>query len=256
MVRRHNIWRAWCSRGSEASKVPTRKSRAKRASDPGFAVPVSPYSFCVSPRISRAGSSPVSASRSAIAMLLATSRASKWASCGSSGSRSCNSTSRARASTAGPVGKSRIGGYSGTVQQHEDLQFAFGRAPSGEREIEIALARYHIAVALLQRDHRPAHACQHLPEKDPLRVDQSPWLVLVSLVEGCAIGDAAGFAVKPRKAPSFRAEPADILVRIAPARKFPIENSGQDGAVQHVVPSAKIVVAKSGIGRRRHMRCE
>src|SRR5215469_1464418 len=256
MVSRHNIWRAWCSRGSEASKAPTRKSRAKRASDPGFAVPVSPYSFCASPSISCAGSSPASASRSAIAMLLATSRASKWASCGSSGSRSCNSTSRARASTAGPVGRSRIGGYSGTVQQHEDLQFAFGRTPSGEREIEIAFARYHIAVALLQRDHRPANARQQLPEKDPPRVDRSPRLALVSAVEGTALGDAAGFTVEPRKAPAFGAKPADILVRIPPTGKFPIKNAGQGGAVQHVVAGAKVVMAKHRVGRRRHMRLE
>src|ERR1700730_9368557 len=59
-----------------------------------------------------------------------------------------------------------------------------------------------------------------------------------------------------RKAPPFRAKPADILVRIAPAGKFAIENPGQRDAVQHVIAGAKIVMAKDGVGRRRNMGFE
>ncbi len=133
------------------------------------------------------------ASRSAIAMQLATSSASSWRSGGNSGSqiadqhvagerqqcRASGQIIRRPASRPFPrgrisaVGRRRIGVVC-TVEQHQNLELAFAGAPPGQREIEAALAAQHVAVALLQCDNRPAHARQHLPEMDPLRVDDGP----------------------------------------------------------------------------------
>src|SRR5271170_1100562 len=142
------------------------------------------------------------------------------------------------------------------VEQHQDLQLAFAGAPPGQGEIEAAFAVQHVAVALLQGNHRPAHAGQHLPEMDPQPVDDRAALVLIAAVEWGAVGDAAGFAVEPGKAPALGAEPADILVRVAPAGKFPVEDAGQPGAIEQIISGAEIVVAQHGGDGRGHMRLE
>src|SRR6516162_1007452 len=140
------------------------------------------------------------------------------------------------------------------IEQHQDLELAFGCSAPGQRKIEAALAADHVAVALLEGNHRPANACKNFPEADPFRVDAPPRCALVSPVERGAVGDSAGFAIKPREAPAFTAKPGDILVRIAPAGEFPIENSGQLGAIQHVIAGAEIVMTKHWLGRRWDMR--
>jgi hypothetical protein len=140
------------------------------------------------------------------------------------------------------------------VEQHQDLQLALGGASSGQREIEISFARDHIAIALLQGDHCPPHARQHLPEKDALGVDRPPRLTLVAAIEGRAVSDAASLPVEPCEAPTFATKPADILMRIAPAGKFPIENPGQGGAIEHVIPRAEIMVTEHRLDRRGGVR--
>src|SRR5262249_26869200 len=109
---------------------------------------------------------------------------------------------------------------------------------------EVALTVNHIAIALLERDYRPAHACQYFPEENPQPVDGMPGFTFVTVIKRGAGGDASGFPVEPRKAPAFAAKPADVFVRITPAGKFPIENPGQGGAIQHVVAGAEIMVAE------------
>src|SRR5271170_508672 len=117
------------------------------------------------------------------------------------------------------------------IEQHQNLQLAFAGAPPGQGEIEAAFAAQHVAVALLQGNHRPAHAGKHLPETDPQWVDDDAALALVAPIERGSVGDPAGFAVEPGKPPALAAEPADILVRVAPPGKFPVEDAGQPVAV-------------------------
>ena len=110
------------------------------------------------------------------------------------------------------------------VEQHQQFEVAFGGAAADDRGDEVARALDQIAVALLQRDDGPADIRQHFPEPHPLRVETPPRRRLVSPIERVALGDAAGLAIEPREAPALAAEPADILVRIAPAGEFPIED--------------------------------
>src|SRR5487761_1311627 len=200
-------------------------------------------------------------------MQVATSRASSRRSAGNSGNRSLTSTSRASASRAGASGRSRISQLTPTlvigitprpagVEQHQNLQFALAGPPPGQGQIEAALAARNVALALLQRNHRPAHARQNLPEADPHWVDHCAALALVAAVKRRALGDAAGFTVEPGKAPAFRAEPTDILVRVAPAGEFPIEDSGQGRAVEEIIAGAEIMVAQDRRKRLRQMRFE
>src|SRR5215472_2358438 len=255
MVSRHNIARASRSCGAELSNAPARRSLAKRlGSSPSPSG--APYSISSSQRICRPGSSPRAASRSAIAMLLATSRRSRWASGGNRGSRSLSSTSRASANKDGPVGKSRTGRRSVRIEKHQNFELTFCRPPSGQREIEIAFPSDQIAVALLQCDNGPADARQHLPEEDALPVDPPARLMLVTTIEGRTVGDPSGLAIEPREAPAFAAKPSDIFVRIAPAGKLPIENPGQFGTVEHIVAGAVIVMTEHRLNRRRDMRLE
>src|SRR5215469_5667042 len=220
------ISRASRSCGSEVSNDPLRKSLAKRDSNPVSSSPFPQYNLFNPSRTRIAGGSPETASRSAIAMLLATSRASSWTACGNSGRRLRNKTSRARASNAGPAGRSFISWRSARVQQHQELQLAFACAPSRQRQVEAALASNHMAITLLQGDNRPADARQHFPKEHPLRVHAPARLALVPAIKGRAVGDPAGFAIEPRKAPALAAKPPDVLVRIAPSGKLPVEDSG------------------------------
>src|SRR5271168_4591659 len=142
------------------------------------------------------------------------------------------------------------------VEQHQNLQLAFAGAPPGQGEIEAAFAAQHVAVALLQGNHRPAHAGNHLPETDPQWVDDDAALALVAPIERGSVGDPAGFAVEPGKPPALAAEPADILVRVAPAGKFPVEDPGQAGAIEQIIAGAEIVVAQHRWDYRRDVRFE
>src|SRR5215471_14348033 len=255
MVSRHNIARASRSCGAELSNAPARRSLAKRlGSSPSPSG--APYSISSSQRICRPGASPRAASRSATAMLLATSRRSRWASGGNRGSRSLSSTSRASANKDGPVGKSRTGRRSVRIEKHQNFELTFCRPPSGQREIEIAFPSDQIAVALLQRDDGPAYACQHLPEEDALSVYRPARFPFVTTIEGCAVGDSSGLAIEPREAPTLAAKPTDVFVRVAPAGELPIQNAGQIGAVEHVVAGAIIVMAEHRLNRRRKMRLD
>src|SRR5271170_5887818 len=89
------------------------------------------------------------------------------------------------------------------IEQHQNLQLAFAGAPPGQGEIEAAFAAQHVAVALLQGNHRPAHAGQYLPEMDPQPVDDGAALVLVAAIERGAVSDPTVFAVEPGKAPAL-----------------------------------------------------
>src|SRR5262245_15559655 len=189
-------------------------------------------------------------------MLLATRRASRRDSGGNRGSRSLSSTSRARASRSGPVGKSRIGGCSMRIEQHQNFELAFGSAAAGQRQVEISLSPDHVSVALLQCNNRPPDTCQHLPEEDAVRIYRTSGLVFVAAVERAATGDPPGFTVEPRKTPALGAEPADILVRVTPAGELPIENSSEPGAVEHVIAGAEIAVAQHRVDRRQKVRFE
>src|SRR5450759_4078826 len=137
------------------------------------------------------------ASRSAIAIAVATRRSSRWRSGGTSGSNS-SMRSRPSANSAAPLGRSRmaaeLGGRSIRVEQHQQLQLALGGAPPDDRGHEVARAAHKIAVALLQRDDRPAHFRQRLPEMHPALVEAAAGGALVGLVKRRARGDAAGLA--------------------------------------------------------------
>ncbi len=160
-----------------------------------------------------------------------------------------------RRSRASPVRRARAR-LALTVEQHQDLQLAFAGAPPGQGQIEAAFAAQHVTVALLQGNHRPAHASQHLPEMNPQRVDDRVARVSVAAVERGAVGNPAGFAVEPGKAPALGAKPADILVRVAPAGEFPVEDAGQPGAVEQVIAGAEIMVAQHRGDRRGQARFE
>src|SRR5262249_22610188 len=94
------------------------------------------------------------------------------------------------------------------------------------------------------------------PKEDALRVNCATRLMLVAVVEVCAVGDPASFAIKPRKAPTLTAEPADVFVRVAPAGKLPVENPDQIGAVEHVIAGAVIVMTEDRLDRRWNVGLE
>ena len=58
------------------------------------------------------------------------------------------------------------------------------------------------------------------------------------------MADAAGLAVIGAEPPAFGAEPADVIMAIAPASEFPIQDAGQPILVHHVVTGAEVAVAK------------
>src|SRR5437762_6076007 len=148
------------------------------------------------------------------------------------------------------------GRWSEGVEQSQQLQLALAGAPANDRGAEIARPTQQVAVALLQRDDRPADIRENFPEPDAIGIEAAARCALVTTVELRALGDAAGLAVESGKPPAFAAEPADILVRIAPAGEFPIENAGQLSAVQHVVAGAKIAMAQHWPERRRDVGFE
>src|ERR1700693_571349 len=154
------------------------------------------------------------ASRSAIAIAVATRRSSRWRSGGTSGSNS-SMRSRPSANSAAPLGMSRmaaeLGRRSIRVEQHQQLQLALGGAAPDDRGHEVARAADHVAGALLQRDHRPADIRQHLPEMHPAGVEAAVGGAFIGLIKRRACRDATGLAVEPGKAPALAAEPADIL---------------------------------------------
>src|SRR6516165_2798692 len=244
--------RAVRSRASPSSKAPMRRSPAKRrmASDPG------PHNSSISRRIARSTSAGASASRWATTMNLATSSASGRRSSGSSGISSFISMSRASGRSAAPLGKSRMNGNPVGVEQHQDLELALAGAPPGQCQVEVTLTADHVAVALLKGNHRPPHARQDFPKQDPLRVDRCSGCALIAAVERSAVGDPAGLAVEPCKAPTLAAKPTDVLVRIAPAGEFPIEDRRQRSAIQHIIAGAEIVMAEYRRRWRQHVRLE
>src|SRR6516225_836183 len=113
-----------------------------------------------------------------------------------------------------------------------------------------------MAVALLEGNYRPPHARQDFPKADSLLVDRHAGFALIAAVERGEVGNPTALPVGPRKAPTLAAKPADILVRIAPAGEFPIEDHGQHGTVQQVIAGAEIVMAEHRPGRRRDVRLE
>src|SRR5665213_1483623 len=178
------------------------------------------------------------ASRAAIAIAVAIRCASRLRSGGSSGANPSSSNSRASASRSRLVGRSRMGGDPAGVEQHQQFELAFGGAAAGDRGRQAARAGEQKPVALLQRDHRPADVGENLPELDALRFGPPPAFALIAAIERRALGDAAGLAVEPAETPALAAQPADILVRVAPAREFPIEDRGQARALDEVIAGA------------------
>src|SRR3546814_21087382 len=73
----------------------------------------------------------------------------------------------------------------------------------------------------------------------------------VAAIEMDTVGDAAGLLLAGTEAPALGAEPADVLVRIAPAGEFPIEDRRQAGFVDHVVAGAEVVMRQYDLTRRR-----
>src|SRR3954468_13682144 len=100
-----------------------------------------------------------------------------------------------------------------------------------------------MAVALLQRDHCPANIGENLPVPHPSWIEAPAGSGFVAFIERLAFGDDAGLAVERAKAPTLPADPADILVGVAPAREFPIQNAGQNRAIDQVIAGAEIAVA-------------
>src|SRR5439155_27362697 len=106
------------------------------------------------------------------------------------------------------------------IEQHQQLQFAFAGAPADDRGRQVARPALQITVALLQCDDRPAHIGKDLPEAHALRIEPAARGALVAGIKRRAVGDAARLAVEPGKAPALAAEPADVLVRVAPTGEF------------------------------------
>src|SRR5579862_1767826 len=204
---------------------------------------------------SRAGALAAAASRSAIAIAVARSRTSRSRSAGTSGSNSRSSHSRPSASSAMPLGRSRMaakfGGRAARIEQHQQLQLTFGGAAADDCGREIARPADQMPVALLQGNDPPAHICKHLPEKYPRRIELAAGGALVAGVERRARRDAAGLAVEPGEAPALAAEPADVLVGIAPTGEFPIEDRGQLGPIEQVIAGTEIAMAQHRGQRRR-----
>ena len=113
------------------------------------------------------------------------------------------------------------------IEQHQQFQFALGGAAADDRGGEVAGAAEQYPIGLLQGDDRPADIRQHLPEPHPVGIEPPPARLFVGAVKRRPVGDTAQFAVEPGEAPALAAEPADILVRVAPTGEFPIEDAGQ-----------------------------
>src|SRR4051812_22993455 len=96
--------------------------------------------------------------------------------------------------------------------------------PAGQGQLERSLAAGEMPLRLLQREDGPAHGPQHLPIGHPDRLDGAFRGALVAAVEGGAAAAPAGLARRRAEAPAFGAEPADILVRLAPSGEFPVED--------------------------------
>src|SRR3546814_14561014 len=105
--------------------------------------------------------------------------------------------------------------------------------------------------ALLQGDDRPAHMGEDLPIMDLFGIDAAAGFFAVAAIEMDTVGDAAGLLLPGTEAPALGAEPADVLVRIAPAGEFPIEDRRQAGFVDHVVAGAEVVMRQYDLTRRR-----
>src|SRR5882672_8359344 len=141
------------------------------------------------------------------------------------------------------------------IQQHQQFEFALGRAAADKGEAEALLAADPVAVALLQGDDRPADIGEDFPEPYPLRVEPPPRLGLIAPVKINTIGNAADLAVEPGEAPTLAAQPTDILIGVAPTGEFPVEDAGQFGAIQHVIAGAEIAMAQHRLADRpRNMR--
>src|SRR5207248_4242627 len=113
-----------------------------------------------------------------------------------------------------------------------------------------------VAIALLQRDDRPAEISENLPIPDAFGIGAAARSSLIAGIEWRARGDAARLAIEPGEAPTLAAEPADILVGVAPAGEFPIEDASQRGALQQVISGAEIAVAQHRAKRRRDVGFE
>src|SRR4051812_43529363 len=88
-------------------------------------------------------------------------------------------------------------------EQSQHLQPAPPGAPANDRGAEIARPPKQVAVALLQRDNRPADIRKNFPEPDAIGIEPAARCALVTSVELSALGDAAGLAVEPGKPPAF-----------------------------------------------------
>src|SRR5213080_1608379 len=121
------------------------------------------------------------------------------------------------------------------IEQEQQLQLAFAGAAADDRGREIARAADQVTIALLQGDDRPAEIGENLPILDAFGIEAAARCGLITGIEWCTRGDAAGLAIEPGEAPGLAAEPADILIGIAPAGEFPIENAGQLRTIQQVI---------------------
>ena len=149
------------------------------------------------------------------------------------------------------------GGDPVRIEQHQHFEFALGGAPAdqcadrGSRSPPIMYRSLCCNAMIAQRTF--ASTSQKSTRSGSSR---RPRRAFVATIERGAVGDAAGLAVEPGKTPALAAEPADILVRIAPAGELPIEDAGQLGAVQHVVAGAEIAVAQHRVSGSRQMGFE
>ena len=165
-------------------------------------------------------------------------------------SDSFTSTSRAKARSAGALGRSCIPGSSAELAASRSRARIRWRAARSTPDR--GCARRRTCSGRSAAAQSPPSARSPAPPRSGPAAGRSPaGLALVAAIERRAIGDPAGFAVEPGKPPALAAEPADILVRVAPTGEFPIEDRGQRRAIEQVIAGAEIVMAQHRLGGRR-----
>src|SRR5690349_3460379 len=109
----------------------------------------------------------------------------------------------------------------------QQVVVAFDGAQTGQREIKRRFLAGSVALALLERDDRPADRRHRFPIAHACIIDRLTGAFFIAGIESRAGADAAGLALDRAEAPAAGAEPAEILVGIAPAGKLEIEDRGE-----------------------------
>ena len=114
-------------------------------------------------------------------------------------------------------------------RQREDLVLEIAQDVAGQRELERRLDAGAMALALLQRDHRPAQVRHDLPvDAARTRPPCGPTRASYSCRKSSRVRDAAAPAILVlAEAPALREDPADVLERIAERGEFPVEHAGE-----------------------------